>query len=74
MIGFAAKRLMELETEGICGAAHGERTAGCRNQRDGYRDRGWDTRAGTVKFQIPKLRDGSYFPGSWSRDAPPRRR
>jgi transposase-like protein len=42
MIGFAANRLMEAETEGICGAAHGERTAERRNQRNGYRDRDWD--------------------------------
>src|SRR5580693_8265586 len=63
MIGFAAQRLMELETEGLCGAGHGERSADRRNQRNGYRERDWETRAGTVELRIPKLRKGSYFPG-----------
>ena len=62
MIGFAAERLMALETEVLCGAAPGERTAERRNQRNGYRDRDWQTRAGTVELRIPKLRRGSYFP------------
>ena len=62
MIGFAAQRLMELETEGLCGAGHGERSADRRNQRNGYRERDWETRAGTVELRIPKLRRGSYFP------------
>jgi putative transposase len=62
MIGFAAQRLMELETESLCGAGHGERSADRRNQRNGYRDRDWETRAGTVELRIPKLRRGSYFP------------
>src|SRR5271165_616830 len=63
MIGFAAQRLMELETEGRCGARHGERSADRRNQRNGYRERDRETRAGTVELRIPKLRKGSYFPG-----------
>jgi putative transposase len=63
MVGFAAERLMALETEALCGAAVGERTPDRRNQRNGYRDRDWDTRAGTVELRIPKLRHGSYFPG-----------
>jgi transposase-like protein len=62
MIGFAAQRLMELETEAACGAGHGERSADRRNQRNGYRDRDRETRAGTVELRIPKLRKGSYFP------------
>ena len=62
MIGFAAERLMALETEAICNAAPGERAPDRRNQRNGYRDRDWETRAGTVELRIPKLRRGSYFP------------
>lgn len=61
-IGFAAQRLMELETEGLCGAGHGERSLERINQRNGYRERDWQTRAGTVELRIPKLRKGSYFP------------
>jgi len=49
----------------ICrrGAAPGERSAKRINQRNGYRDRDWQIRAGTVELRIPKLRRGSYFPG-----------
>ena len=62
MIGFAAQRLMALEVEGLTGAGHGERSAERINHRNGYRDRDWETRAGTVELRIPKLRKGSYFP------------
>ncbi len=63
MIGFAAQRLMELEVEGQTGAGYGEKSQERLVQRNGYRDRDWQTRAGTVELRIPKLRKGSYFPG-----------
>jgi putative transposase len=63
MIGFAAQRLMELKIEGQTGAAYGEKNPERLAQRNGYRDRIWETRAGAVELRIPKLRKGSYFPG-----------
>jgi len=62
MIGFAAQRLMALEVGSLTGAGHGERSAERINQRNGYRERDWETRAGTVELRIPKLRRGSYYP------------
>ena len=63
MISFAATRLMELEVGALTGAAHGKKDPNRLAQRNGYRGRGWETRAGTVELRIPKLRKGSYFPG-----------
>ncbi len=63
MIGFTAQRLMALEVHSLTGAGHGERSPARTNHRNGYRDRVWETRAGTVELKIPKLRKGSYFPG-----------
>ena len=63
MIGFTAERLMAVEVEGLTGAAHGERSPDRLTHRNGYRERSWETRAGTVELKIPKLRKGRYFPG-----------
>ncbi|MET0456848.1 MAG: IS256 family transposase [Mycobacterium sp.] len=62
MLAFAAERLMEAEVEARTGAAHGARDPGRQVQRNGYRERAWDTRAGRIELDIPKLRRGSYFP------------
>jgi putative transposase len=62
MLAFAAARLMEAEVEGVTGAARGARTPLRETHRNGYRERGWETRAGHIDLSIPKLRKGSYFP------------
>jgi putative transposase len=62
MMTYVANRMMDLEVEGLTGAAHGERSPARINHRNGYRERAWDTRVGTVDLEIPKLRKGSYFP------------
>ena len=62
MIGFASQRLMDLEVEARTGAGYGEKHPARLAQRNGYRERDWQTRAGTVELKIPKLRQGSYFP------------
>jgi transposase-like protein len=73
MIGFAAERLMQLEVQGLTGAAHGERSPERINSRNGFRDRIWETRAGSVELHIPseKARTSRAF---WSRDDWLRRR
>jgi len=63
--------LMSAEVDAVCGARYGERSDQRGNQRNGYRERPWDTRVGTIGLKIPKLRRGSYFPG-WLLE--PRRR
>ncbi len=62
MLAFAAERIMELEVEARTGASKGARSPLREVQRNGYRDRDWDTRAGRIALEIPKLRKGSYFP------------
>ena len=62
MLAFAASRIMEAEVETQTGAAKGARSPLREVQRNGYRDRDWDTRAGRIPLEIPKLRKGSYLP------------
>ena len=57
-----AQELMEAEVSELIGAGHGERTEDRATHRNGYRSRRWDTRAGEIELQIPKIRQGSYFP------------
>ena len=54
--------LMELEVEQHLRAEPYERTPARTGHRNGYRDRAWDTRAGTIELRVPRVRDGSYFP------------
>lgn len=63
MIGFAGQRLIELEIHGQSEVAHGESSAQRLAQRNGCRDRIWETRIGAVELRIPNLRKGHYFPG-----------
>jgi hypothetical protein len=62
MIRGFAQKMMDAEVEVMCGAGYGEVSPQRVNSRNGYRQRDWDTRAGTVELAIPKLRTGSYFP------------
>jgi transposase-like protein len=62
MVQFMAEGLMSAEVDSQCGAEYGKRAPERTNQRNGYRSRRWDTRAGTIQLAIPKLRQGSYFP------------
>ncbi|WP_352231526.1 transposase, partial [Actinomadura sp. NBRC 104425] len=62
MVKTMAEALMSAEADAVCGAGCGERSSERVNRRNGYRQRDWDTRAGTVELAIPKLRSGSYFP------------
>ena len=63
MVAFMAERLMAADVDAKVGAEHGERAEARENWRNGYRERDWHTRAGTIPLKIRKLRRGSYFPG-----------
>jgi putative transposase len=62
MVQDFAEALMGAEADALCGAPYGERSPARVNIRNGYRERGWDTRVGTIELAIAKLRQGSYFP------------
>jgi putative transposase len=57
-----AQALMELEVAQHLGAERHERTPGRTGQRNGFRDRQWDTRVGSLPLRVPRVRDGSFFP------------
>lgn len=57
-----AEALMDIEVEQHLGASRHERTAARDGYRNGYRERTWDTRVGTIGLRVPRVRDGSYFP------------
>ena len=57
-----AQALMELEVSQQVGAERHERTLSRTGQRNGYRERDWDTRVGSIELRVPRVRDGSYFP------------
>jgi transposase-like protein len=71
MVKLFAEQLMGADADAACGAAYGERSPERTNRRNGYRERPWDTRAGTIALAVPKLREGTYFP-EWLLE--PRRR
>ncbi len=63
MVKAFAETLTAAEADAICGAGYGERSPERVNSRNGYRHRDLDTRAGTIDLAVPKLREGSYYPG-----------
>lgn len=62
MVQDFAEALMGAEVDALCGASYGERSPERVNRRNGYRERAWDTRVGSISLAVPKLREGSYFP------------
>ncbi len=62
MLQSFAEVLMSAQASAVCGAAYGERTEERSNARNGYRNRDWDTRVGTIDLAVPKLRQGTYYP------------
>ena len=62
MVKDFAEALMSADADAVCGAGYGERSPERVNRRNGYRERDWDTRVGSIELAVPKLREGSYFP------------
>ena len=62
MVQELAESLMGAGVDALCGAPYGERSPERVNRRNGYRERDWDTRVGSIELAVPKLREGSYFP------------
>jgi transposase-like protein len=64
LVKLMAESLMEADAEAVCGAPYWTRSQRRTNSRNGYRRRTWKTPCGTIELEIPKLRQGTYFP-SW---------
>ena len=62
MVKEMAEAVMGADADAACGAGYGERSLERVNRRNGYRERRWDTRVGSIELAVPKLREGSYFP------------
>ena len=62
MLAAFAEALMSAEASMQCQAGYGERSDERTNSRNGYRERRWDTRVGSIDLAVPKLREGSYYP------------
>jgi transposase-like protein len=62
MVKDFAEALMSADADAVCGAGYGERSPERLNRRNGYRERDWDTRVGSIELAVPNLREGSYFP------------
>ncbi|MGH9381297.1 MAG: IS256 family transposase [Thermoanaerobaculia bacterium] len=62
MVKEMAEVLMSADADAVCGAGYGERSPERVNRRNGYRERDWDTRVGSIELAVPRLREGSYFP------------
>jgi len=62
MLAVFAQTLMSADADARCGAEYNSRNPERTNRRNGYRERRWDTRVGTIPLAIPRLREGTYFP------------
>lgn len=71
LVKAVVEELMSVDADAVCGAVYRQASPERTNQRNGYRERRWDTRVGTIDLAIPRLRKGSYFP-DWLLE--PRRR
>src|SRR3989454_1276153 len=62
MVKDFAEALMSADADAVCGAGYGDSVPERVSRRNGYRERDWDTRVGSIELALPKLREGSYFP------------
>jgi putative transposase len=74
MVKTFAEALMGAEADALGGAPYGQVSEERVNRRNGYRERRWDTRVGSIELAISRLREGSYFPDFLIRHGGPSRR